>query len=189
MSTLASEQMHEPNLHVVLGAGPLGLAVARHLASRGDRVGGHGSRRTGRPTRKALRSSTQTLPSRPTRSGHVRGSGRLPPCQPAVRKWSDLHPPLMDAVIEMAAAAGGGLCSATTSTPTVRWTDRSEGPARPGDPPERPSPGIGTTLDARSRPRITRSRITWPPDVGPSQALQASRRLLPRHGHHRDQER
>ena len=29
---VASEQMHEPNLHVVLGAGPLGLAVARHLA-------------------------------------------------------------------------------------------------------------------------------------------------------------
>jgi NAD(P)-dependent dehydrogenase (short-subunit alcohol dehydrogenase family) len=28
----------EKRLHVVLGTGPLGLAVARHMAARGDRV-------------------------------------------------------------------------------------------------------------------------------------------------------
>ena len=30
--------MNERSLHVVLGTGPLGLAVAGHLAARGDRV-------------------------------------------------------------------------------------------------------------------------------------------------------
>jgi chorismate-pyruvate lyase len=30
VSTLPPERMHEPNLHVVLGTGPLGLAMARH---------------------------------------------------------------------------------------------------------------------------------------------------------------
>jgi nucleoside-diphosphate-sugar epimerase len=30
--------MHEPRPHLVLGAGPLGLAVVRHLVARDDRV-------------------------------------------------------------------------------------------------------------------------------------------------------
>jgi len=65
---LPSERMHEPNLHVVLGTGPLGLAVARHVASRGERVrvavrGG----RADLPQGVAV--SAPTSPSRPTRSG------------------------------------------------------------------------------------------------------------------------
>ena len=32
--TSTSDRIHERELHVVLGAGPLGLAVARHLAQR-----------------------------------------------------------------------------------------------------------------------------------------------------------
>ena len=144
--------------------------------------------------RKALRSSTQTLPSRPTRSGHVRGSGRLPLCQPAVRKGSDLHPPLMDAVIEMAAAAGGGLCSATTSTPTVRWTDRSEdlrdlathpnGRVRASDHPGRPV----ETTDHKVKDHLSR-RTLGPPrpfkpvdDYFPDMVITRPRAVLRRTG-------
>ena len=69
---MTSDRMHESKLHVVLGAGPLGLAVARHLAARGDRV--RAAVRTDAPTcRKGLRSSGPTSRLRPTRGGRVRG--------------------------------------------------------------------------------------------------------------------
>jgi hypothetical protein len=41
---------------------------------------------------------------------------------PPYAKWPQLHPPLMDAIIKGAGAAGPDSFSATTSTRTVRWT-------------------------------------------------------------------
>ena len=96
-------------LHVVLGAGPLGLAVARQLAARGDRV------------RAAVRSGRADLPEgvevvgadlnveADTRRA-CEGAAVVYHCaNPPYAKWADLHPPLMDAVIEGAAAAGARL--------------------------------------------------------------------------------
>ena len=104
---LASE--HARMLHVVLGAGPLGLAVARHLAARGDRV------------RAAVRGGRADLPEgvevvgadlnveADTRRA-CEGAAVVYHCaNPPYARWADLHPPLMDAVIEGAAAAGARL--------------------------------------------------------------------------------
>ena len=106
---MTSDRMHEPKLHVVLGAGPLGLAVARHLAARGDRV------------RAAVRGGRADLPEgvevvgadlnveADTRRA-CEGAAVVYHCaNPPYARWADLHPPLMDAVIEGAAAAGARL--------------------------------------------------------------------------------
>ena len=96
-------------LHVVLGAGPLGLAVARHLAARGDRV------------RAAVRGGRADVPEGVEVVGAdlnveadtkraCEGAAVVYHCaNPPYAKWADLHPPLMDAVIEGAAAAGARL--------------------------------------------------------------------------------
>jgi nucleoside-diphosphate-sugar epimerase len=106
---LTSERMHERKLHVVLGAGPLGLAVARHLAARGDRV------------RAVVRGGRADLPEGVEVVGadlnieadakrECEGAAVVYHCaNPPYAKWADLHPPLMDAVIEGAAAAGARL--------------------------------------------------------------------------------
>jgi nucleoside-diphosphate-sugar epimerase len=106
---LTSVQPHEPKLHVVLGAGPLGLAVARHLASRGDRV------------RAAARSKPAELPEgvevvsadvavEAEAKQACEGATVVYHCvNPPYAKWPDLHPPLMNAIIEGAAAAGAKL--------------------------------------------------------------------------------
>jgi nucleoside-diphosphate-sugar epimerase len=78
---------NEQRLHAVLGAGPLGLAVARYLANRGDRVraanrGGRADLPEGVEVLRANvadgrtrhghameRPSSITVPIRPTRSG------------------------------------------------------------------------------------------------------------------------
>jgi nucleoside-diphosphate-sugar epimerase len=109
VSTLTSERTHEPKLHVVLGAGPLGLAVARDLATRGDRV------------RVAVRGGRGDLPEGVELVGadlNVEADMRLA-CEgaavvyhcanPPYAKWPDLHPPLMEAAIEGAATAGARL--------------------------------------------------------------------------------
>jgi nucleoside-diphosphate-sugar epimerase len=107
--TLTSEQPHETKLHVVLGAGPLGLAVARHLAARGDRV------------RVAVRSEPAELPEgvevvsvdlavAADAKRAREGAAVVYHCvNPPYAKWPELHPPLMDAAIEGAAAGGARL--------------------------------------------------------------------------------
>jgi nucleoside-diphosphate-sugar epimerase len=109
VTSLTSVQPHEPKLHVVLGAGPLGLAVARHLASRGDRV------------RAAARSKPAELPEgvevvsadlavAADAKQACEGAAVVYHCaNPPYAKWPELHPPLMDAAIEGAGAAGARL--------------------------------------------------------------------------------
>ena len=93
----------------MLGAGPLGLAVTRHLASRGDRV------------RAVVRSERADLPEGVEVIGAdlaveadakraCEGATVVYHCvNPPYAKWADLHPPLMNAIIEGAAAAGARL--------------------------------------------------------------------------------
>jgi nucleoside-diphosphate-sugar epimerase len=106
---LTSEPMHSRNLHVVLGAGPLGLAVARHLAKRGDRV------------RVAVRGGRADLPEGVELVGAdlnvqadmrraCEGAAVVYHCaNPPYAKWPDLHPPLMEAALKGASAAGARL--------------------------------------------------------------------------------
>jgi nucleoside-diphosphate-sugar epimerase len=105
----ASERMHERKLHVVLGAGPLGLAVARHLAARGDRV-----RAVVRGGRADLPEGAEVVGADLNSEADARraceGAAVVYHCaNPPYARWADLHPPLMDAVIEGAAAAGARL--------------------------------------------------------------------------------
>jgi nucleoside-diphosphate-sugar epimerase len=106
---LTSDRINERQLHVVLGAGPLGLAVARHLVSSGDRV------------RAAVRSERADLPE----GVEVVGADLAVEADvkracdgatvvyhfvnPPYAKWPEMHPPLMNAIIEGAAAAGARL--------------------------------------------------------------------------------
>ena len=109
VSTSTSDRIDDQKLHVVLGAGPLGLAVARHLASRGDRV------------RAAVRSERADLPHGVEVVGvdlsveadakrACGGATVVYHCvNPPYAKWPELHPPLMSAIIEGAATAGARL--------------------------------------------------------------------------------
>jgi len=105
VSTSTSDRIDDQKLHVVLGAGPLGLAVARHLESRGDRV------------RAAVRSERADLPQGVEVVGvdlaveadakrACEGATVVYHCvNPPYAKWPELHPPLMSAIIEGAATA------------------------------------------------------------------------------------
>jgi nucleoside-diphosphate-sugar epimerase len=101
--------MNERNLHVVLGTGPLGLAVARHLAARGDRV-----RATNRTGRADLPEGVEVVGADVAVAADAKracaGAAVVYHCaNPPYAMWSELHPPLMDAVIEGSAAAGSRL--------------------------------------------------------------------------------
>lgn len=97
------------NLHVVLGTGPLGLAVARHLVARGDRV-----RAVNRDGRADLPSGVDTVAADVTEAAEIKracdGATVIYHCaNPPYARWPELHPPLMDAVIEGAGSAGARL--------------------------------------------------------------------------------
>lgn len=101
--------MNERSLHVVLGSGPLGLAVARHLAARGDRV-----RAAHRGGRADLPSGVEVVSANVAEVADAKraceGAAVVYHCaNPPYAKWPELHPPLMDAIIEGAAAAGARL--------------------------------------------------------------------------------
>jgi len=101
--------MNEGSLHVVLGTGPLGLAVARHLAARGDRV-----RAANRGGRADLPDSVEVVSANVAEAADAKracdGAAVVYHCaNPPYAKWGDLHPPLMDAIIEGAAGAGARL--------------------------------------------------------------------------------
>jgi nucleoside-diphosphate-sugar epimerase len=101
--------MNERNLHVVLGTGPLGLAVARHLAAKGDRV-----RAANRAGRADLPEGVEVVGADVAVAADAKracaGAAVVYHCaNPPYARWSELHPPLMDAVIEGSAAAGSRL--------------------------------------------------------------------------------
>jgi nucleoside-diphosphate-sugar epimerase len=101
--------MNERNLHVVLGTGPLGLAVARHLAAKGDRV-----RAANRAGRADLPKGVEVVGADVAVAADAKracaGAAVVYHCaNPPYARWSELHPPLMDAVIEGSAAAGSRL--------------------------------------------------------------------------------
>jgi nucleoside-diphosphate-sugar epimerase len=101
--------MNERSLHVVLGTGPLGLAVARHLAARGDRV-----RAANRGGRADLPNGVEVVGADVAEAADAtracEGAAVVYHCaNPPYAKWPEFHPPLMDAIIEGAAAAGARL--------------------------------------------------------------------------------
>jgi len=101
--------MNERSLHVVLGTGPLGLAVARHLAAGGERV-----RAANRGGRADLPDSVEIVGANLAEAADAKracdGATVVYHCaNPPYAKWADLHPPLMEAIIEAAAAAGARL--------------------------------------------------------------------------------
>lgn len=93
------------NLHVVLGTGPLGLAVARHLAGRGERV-----RAVSRSGLTDLPGDVEVFAANVAEDTEVKracdGAAVVYHCaNPPYPKWPELHPPLMESIIEGAAAA------------------------------------------------------------------------------------
>ena len=101
--------MNKRSLHVVLGTGPLGLAVARHLAARSDRV-----RVANRGGRADLPDSIEVISANVADAADAKraceGATVVYHCaNPPYAKWPELHPPLMKAIIEAAAAAGAML--------------------------------------------------------------------------------
>jgi nucleoside-diphosphate-sugar epimerase len=99
---------HE-RLYVVLGAGPLGLAVARHQAARGNRV-----RIANRGGRADLPEGVQVVAANVAEVGDARracdGATVVYHCaNPPYARWPELHPPLMRAIIEGASSAGATL--------------------------------------------------------------------------------
>lgn len=101
--------MKERSVHVVLGTGPLGLAVARHLAATGDRV-----RAASRGGRADLPNGVEVVRANVAEAADAKracdGAAVVYHCaNPPYAKWPELHPPLMDAIIEGAAAAGARL--------------------------------------------------------------------------------
>ena len=101
--------MNTRSLQVVLGTGPLGLAVARLLTARGDRV-----RVANRGGRADLPDSVEVVSANVAEAADAKracdGAAVVYHCaNPPYAKWPDLHPPLMDAIIEAAAATGARL--------------------------------------------------------------------------------
>jgi nucleoside-diphosphate-sugar epimerase len=99
----------QERLHVVLGAGPLGLAVAGHLAARGNRV-----RIANRGGRADLPDGVQVVAANVAEVGDARracdGATVVYHCaNPPYARWPELHPPLMRAIIEGASSAGATL--------------------------------------------------------------------------------
>jgi nucleoside-diphosphate-sugar epimerase len=94
---------------VVLGTGPLGLAVARHLANRGDRV-----RTVNRSGRADVPEGVEVAAANAAEASEVRrvsdGATVVYHCaNPPYARWPELHPPLMEAIMEGAASAGARL--------------------------------------------------------------------------------
>jgi nucleoside-diphosphate-sugar epimerase len=88
------------SLHVVLGTGPLGLALIRHLAAQGQRL-----RAVSRRSRDDLPTHVELVTANLADVSEVKracdGAGVVYHCaNPPYAKWPELHPPLMRAIIE-----------------------------------------------------------------------------------------
>jgi nucleoside-diphosphate-sugar epimerase len=97
------------SLHAVLGTGPLGLALVRHLAATGQRV-----RAVSRYGRDDLPADVELVTANLADVSEARrafdGADVIYHCaNPPYAKWPELHPPLMRAVIEGASSAGAKL--------------------------------------------------------------------------------
>jgi nucleoside-diphosphate-sugar epimerase len=97
------------SLHVVLGTGPLGHAVARSLAAEGERV-----RAISRSGLADLPDGVEVLRANVTEPDQAKlacdGAAVVYHCaNPPYAKWPELHPPLMQAVIDGASSAGAKL--------------------------------------------------------------------------------
>ena len=96
-------------LNVVLGTGPLGLAVARHLAKQGQPV-----RVVNRRGRADVPQGVELIPANVAEVVDANracdGAAVVYHCaNPPYARWPELHPPLMGAIIEGAASAGAKL--------------------------------------------------------------------------------
>lgn len=96
-------------LHVVLGTGPLGLAVARYLVTRGAHV-----RAVNRSGRADLSGSVDIVAADVIEQAQAKracdGARTVYHCaNPPYARWPELHPPLMGSIIEGAASAGATL--------------------------------------------------------------------------------
>src|SRR5262249_8494768 len=102
--------MNEPRtLSVVLGTGPLGLAVARQLTARGQQVRAV-SRSGSRDLPDSVEVTAANLAETKDAIRACTGAGVVYHCaSPPYARWRELHPPLMAAIIEGAAAAGAKL--------------------------------------------------------------------------------
>ena len=101
--------MNEPPVHVVLGTGPLGLAVARHLAARGDDVRAVNRRgRADLPHTVEVVSADVAVAADAARA--CQGAAVVYHCaNPPYAKWANLQPPLMNSIIEGATSTGATL--------------------------------------------------------------------------------
>jgi nucleoside-diphosphate-sugar epimerase len=106
---VTSGPMHEQKLHVVLGAGPLGLGVIRHLVAGGERVrAAVRGRRADLPEGVEVVAADLAVAADTKRA--CEGAAVVYHCvNPPYANWPKLHPPLMDAAIEGAAAASARL--------------------------------------------------------------------------------
>jgi nucleoside-diphosphate-sugar epimerase len=95
--------------NVVLGTGPLGLAVARHLAERGERV--RVVNRSGRAdVPRGVEVSAANVAEASEAKRVCDGGAIVYHCaNPPYGRWPELHPPLMEAIIEGASSAGAKL--------------------------------------------------------------------------------
>jgi nucleoside-diphosphate-sugar epimerase len=96
-------------VHVVFGTGPLGLAVARQLSARGDAV-----RVVNRRGQADVSAGVEVVGADGSEPAEVRRASQdaavVYHCaNPPYARWPDLHPPLMDAIIEGAASADARL--------------------------------------------------------------------------------
>ncbi len=97
------------SLHVVLGTGPLGLALLRHLASGSDRI-----RAVSRHARDHLPAGVEFAAANLADVAEAKracdGADVVYHCaNPPYAKWPDLHPPIMRAAIEGASSTGARL--------------------------------------------------------------------------------
>jgi nucleoside-diphosphate-sugar epimerase len=101
--------MDNTDLHVVLGTGPLGLAVARNLASRGNRVRVVNRQgEAGVPPSVEMIAADVAQTAEAVRACH--GAAVVYHCaNPPYHRWPDLHPPLMTAIVKAAASANAKL--------------------------------------------------------------------------------
>lgn len=95
--------------NVVLGTGPLGLAVARYLAGRGGRV-----RVVNRSGRADVPGGVEVSAADVAEASEAKracdGAAVVFHCaNPPYARWPELHPPLMESIIEGASSAGAKL--------------------------------------------------------------------------------
>jgi nucleoside-diphosphate-sugar epimerase len=109
LSTGEDDVAGHGSVHVVLGTGPLGLALIRHLVGTGQRV--RAVTRVGRdklPEGVELVGADVAVASEAERA--CDGADVVyHSANPPYAKWPELHPPLMHAIIEGASSAGAKL--------------------------------------------------------------------------------